>query len=392
MTSNLTWVNCSRGWLPTPSGNCISAVQSLPATDSFLRDAEAECTRFGAGAHLPVLLDQLQVMEFIVASGLVTKDWGSTLLGLKRRLPLANRSAWKDNDGSGAEWTWVDGTSVNFTLWASGEPNNNGGSELAVCLGAGSGENPVWYDAWPGRCGTHFFCQITNQQQAPPDAERALGHLKDLVMSAWHGQAAAPTRCHVEVPRPKGPTRRMPPPRCNGTRLPDRTVTQNCMADGVIVAMTVDGVDYAQLSNDVGLVAAFKQQVQEKVAAAAGPPIRPEHVSVTLSPGSVLITAIVTPPRGTSADAVQSAIENDEDMPVVMALALGAVDGMSRVMTGPTITVGSLSVRAAKLGTAASGRKPHSLVAASTRLPVASVMVALVTSMVALALMEETAW
>merc|ERR1712032_543811 len=277
-------------------------------------------------------------------------------------------------------------------MGASGEPRNNQQSnEFAVCLGAESGENPVWYVALPHQCGTHFFCQRDHQgdsrQHPIQNAENVLGNLKDLVMKAWHRQAAVPTRCNIQVPRSEVLPQRMLPPKCNTTWSPNSRVTKSCI-DRVVVEMTVDGVDYAQLSDDVSLLAAFKQKVQEKVAAAAGPPITPEHVSVTLSAGSVLITAVVTPPRGTTADAVQSAIESREELPVVMAVALSAVDGLSSVMTGPKISVGNLSVR--KWGTASSGHKRHSLVSGSVPLPAASVMVVLVSSLAVLALKEET--
>ncbi len=55
---------------------------------------------------------------------------------------------WTGFSEQGAEgiWSWVNGESVNYTNWGSGEPNNSGGDESFAALVLGGGWNCTWVD------------------------------------------------------------------------------------------------------------------------------------------------------------------------------------------------------------------------------------------------------
>jgi len=108
--------------------------------------------------------------------------------------------------------------------------------------------------------------------------------------------------------------------------------------------MTVANINYEELIKNKATEASFKQAVAESVAEQAGHGLLPEHVAVTLSPGSVRVTAVITRPLGVSAGVaeLQSVLES----PALSDTLVGkiqAVPGIRAVSTG-SIEVRGLSV------------------------------------------------
>ncbi|XP_062581844.1 perlucin-like, partial [Saccostrea cucullata] len=60
---------------------------------------------------------------------------------------------------SSGKWTWVDGTQMNQTHWASGEPNNHGGNENCLQMQY-TNKNYQWNDISCDSNNNHgYICQ-----------------------------------------------------------------------------------------------------------------------------------------------------------------------------------------------------------------------------------------
>ena len=57
------------------------------------------------------------------------------------------------------QWTWIDGSSLDYSNWYDGEPNNLRGDEF--CLEVNAGESGKWNDAPCDYVGIDYYvCQL----------------------------------------------------------------------------------------------------------------------------------------------------------------------------------------------------------------------------------------
>jgi len=110
----------------------------------------------------------------------------------------------------------------------------------------------------------------------------------------------------------------------------------------VTSSLTVKNVDYNQLSASPALLGRFEQAMKKAIASAAGTNVAPEHVDLSLSAGSVVVLATITPPRGVSTASVHSKLES-APLGRTLASTVESVDGIRDVATGP-ITVSEVRV------------------------------------------------
>merc|ERR1712216_521017 len=87
----------------------------------------------------------------------------------------------------------------------------------------------------------------------------------------------------------------------------------------VKVTMTVKGIKYDELNQNATLLESFKTNVKQALAAEAGADILPEHITLTLSNGSVIVEATITPPAGVAAADVQASMGSN---PAAVAAAV----------------------------------------------------------------------
>jgi hypothetical protein len=124
------------------------------------------------------------------------------------------------------------------------------------------------------------------------------------------------------------------------------------MEEPVRLSLTVSGVSYASLATDATLRTAFEDSIKTGIADAAGDDVGPEHVTLTLSEGSVHVDAVIRVPQilgepssevvdnlaasistGSLATVIASAVS---DVPGIAAAATGSI-GVSAV-TAPLAT------------------------------------------------------
>jgi hypothetical protein len=106
----------------------------------------------------------------------------------------------------------------------------------------------------------------------------------------------------------------------------------------VKVNMKVEGVDFAKLSAAPTMLAAFKTGVKDTVAAeatlAAGATIPATAVAVTVSSGSVIVDAVITPPSGVDSTKMGSGLTASTTMSATMVTAVKAVPGIAAATSG----------------------------------------------------------
>merc|ERR1719210_2074058 len=84
--------------------------------------------------------------------------------------------------------------------------------------------------------------------------------------------------------------------------------TGNSTGDQVVVSFTVSGVDFAGLTSNSTLQAAFEDQMKTEVAAVSGGSVTAADVTIVLCEGSVVVEATINVPSGTSASTVSSSV------------------------------------------------------------------------------------
>lgn len=134
---------------------------------------------------------------------------------------------------------------------------------------------------------------------------------------------AAPTATPTSTPSPAPPT---------GPALAPVKVT-----------LVVAGVDFAKLTADKDLKAAFVQKIKDEVAKAAGDDILSSHCAVELADGSVVATVTITPPDGVDSADVSKALGDAEDLATTVVTQLKAIEGIDAVTSGEIsvkITIG----------------------------------------------------
>eukprot|EP00929_Paragymnodinium_shiwhaense_P093774 TRINITY_DN5403_c0_g1_i4.p1 TRINITY_DN5403_c0_g1~~TRINITY_DN5403_c0_g1_i4.p1 ORF type:complete len:1527 (+),score=346.76 TRINITY_DN5403_c0_g1_i4:119-4699(+) len=111
----------------------------------------------------------------------------------------------------------------------------------------------------------------------------------------------------------------------------------------VVVSMTVNNVDYSTLMSDATILDGFKQKTSEAVAAAAGPGITAAMVTLLLAPGSIAITATISPPASVAVGALTQALTtNTASLTSQVVAGVQEVPGIEQASTGP-ITVSGVA-------------------------------------------------
>jgi len=114
-------------------------------------------------------------------------------------------------------------------------------------------------------------------------------------------------------------------------------------ATRVTFSMTVQNVDYAQLTANASLVFAFEEGLKETIASFAGPSITADHVEVKLSSGSVNVESTIIPPKGISAnDLGATLVATSSFLTLAVVNTINNLEGMEAAITG-TIQVTSIS-------------------------------------------------
>jgi hypothetical protein len=121
------------------------------------------------------------------------------------------------------------------------------------------------------------------------------------------------------------------------------------VADDVKVTMVVQNVVYDTLMQDSNLKTAFVQRIESKIAEEAGEGVYAEHVTVTLAPGSVIVTAKINPPAYVSRPYLQSKLTaQSATLASGVAEAAANTPGIDAAKTGtisvePTTIVATVS-------------------------------------------------
>jgi len=111
----------------------------------------------------------------------------------------------------------------------------------------------------------------------------------------------------------------------------------------VTLSMTVHNLNYFRLSANHALLHSFRVAVRAAIASEAGHGIAPEHVGLVLSPGSVLVDAMVTPPRAALVGPVHARLQSAALLAEHVAAKVASLYGVETVATG-RISVGHVSV------------------------------------------------
>jgi len=77
------------------------------------------------------------------------------------------------------------------------------------------------------------------------------------------------------------------------------------------------------------------RQIQESIAAEAGDGIKPEHVLLTIKPGSIIAETFIVPPAGVEAGAVVKELGKNSFLLEEMVVEISMLPGMQDIQTGP---------------------------------------------------------
>jgi len=109
------------------------------------------------------------------------------------------------------------------------------------------------------------------------------------------------------------------------------------------VTMTVENVDYDALTASPDLLAEFRSAVCEAITREADREIGEEHMELTLTAGSVVVRAAITPPADISVHALHSALDQSETFHESVAGLVADIEGIEEVSSG-AIAVSELRV------------------------------------------------
>lgn len=104
----------------------------------------------------------------------------------------------------------------------------------------------------------------------------------------------------------------------------------------VELVVRVGNINYAALHTQGNsmLLEMFTNTLKVHFAKEAGDGVQPEHVTLSLSAGSVIVEASIRPPASIAATSVQQSLEKNPQMLSQMAYSLSEVDGIAAVRTG----------------------------------------------------------
>jgi len=117
--------------------------------------------------------------------------------------------------------------------------------------------------------------------------------------------------------------------------------------DVVDFTLRLNNIQFSLLSANPSVLSEFKLKMKSIIADKASQRVMPEHVSLDLKPGSVIVVASVAPPSGVSASEVQSSLGEKLKQLDDVAAALSQVPGIRSVTSGD-ITVTLVSAPAAR--------------------------------------------
>lgn len=112
----------------------------------------------------------------------------------------------------------------------------------------------------------------------------------------------------------------------------------------VNVGMTVEGVDYAALSQNPRLLSDFKQAVTKAIAEEAG--VQSSAVKQNLSAGSVQVAATVSCPHGVTNTDLEATLKNSSTLGPRVAAYVMAIPGINAVCTGQIGVTGIFAAKA----------------------------------------------
>jgi len=139
----------------------------------------------------------------------------------------------------------------------------------------------------------------------------------------------------------------------------------------VKVSMTVEGVDYAILSQNTSLLSSFKAAVSKGIADESGVP--ESAVTLALSAGSVKATATIHIPMGVNVDTLTSKMSTSSTLGASIADSVKALPGIAAVSNGPIGASGIVASKATEAANFVMG------VAGANTCPVGLTKLALVT-------------
>lgn len=122
------------------------------------------------------------------------------------------------------------------------------------------------------------------------------------------------------------------------TATQSRTSTSASVEDLVLVGMHILGIDYTSLIADEGLLVRFEAAVKSAVASvAAWTGLQATDVVLALSPGSVAVQAMVSPPASSQETVLSSLAASTDALRQAVQSALAALQGVGAVSTGDIV-------------------------------------------------------
>jgi hypothetical protein len=109
----------------------------------------------------------------------------------------------------------------------------------------------------------------------------------------------------------------------------------------VAVRMTLQNVDYNKLVANSRVLADFKRGVKNAIIDSTVQGIREEHISVSVSPGSVIVQAMITPPQGIAAESVSASFQTLSGTSQFSSNVVTRITGVAGI---DAVTTGTVSV------------------------------------------------
>jgi len=103
----------------------------------------------------------------------------------------------------------------------------------------------------------------------------------------------------------------------------------------VELTLLVQSVDYLKLMMNSDSLADFQLQVKEAIAHESGPAVTAEHVTLELSPGSVVVSATIDPPQEAAViHEVHSKLSSSDTLSTMVAQRVRAMKSAEVISTG----------------------------------------------------------
>lgn len=177
---------------------------------------------------------------------------------------------------------------------------------------------------------------------------------------AWWDMLNGTLHCRPgnSLPAPKGreQSNRMTPDFDMKSKADAATIGTQATEKAVELKMIVTNVDYAMLMSDASLARTFASNIQKQIAKDAGQGVYEKDVKVTLTAGSVVVTAQINPAAFVSRSYLRNKLQlASTSLSQNIAQVVAKIPGIVRVSTG-TISVSPATLSAA---TPAGGNEEH---------------------------------